>query len=185
MKHIVDKLTNTLFANGVIEEEEKELYTYGLELLLSDVLIGTIMLCIALLTGYVMESILFCSIFYILRAYCGGYHCKSFLQCCIVTTAMYCGVLLLLPYMQINWIWTGITIGNMYVCVKYSPVQHRNRLLSLNELVYCREIARILIGVCGIVYFVAIAFDLLIPYTCISCAMNATGTFIILHKRGK
>ena len=182
MGSIVSKISEALISNGIIQEDDMELYQYGLELLLSDVFIGASMLVIGTITGQLAGSLLFCFSFYTLRAYCGGYHCKSFEQCCFVTIGIFTSFLVSLAFLKINVIMTAATAICACICYKYSPVQHRNRVLSTEEMFRCRSISRVLILISILVYTVAIIKGLIIPYMCISCALIATGILIILYK---
>ena len=82
-----------LVRNRIISEEDREVYIYGLELLLNSLLVvGTIMLLGILFNRILMTSIfliIFCSI----RSYSGGYHANQYWKCYCIGCLAYLSVI--------------------------------------------------------------------------------------------
>ncbi len=79
---IVKKLIHT----GAIKEEEKELYIYGFFVLLSKIVSVCIAIFSGILFGVLFESVVFCTMFILLRGYAGGFHSKNENICTVCTT---------------------------------------------------------------------------------------------------
>ena len=70
-----------------------DIYIYGFELLVSSVIETISLLLIGLLTGKLIDTIIFIISFSSIRVFSGGYHANSYLKCFIVTIAYYLLVL--------------------------------------------------------------------------------------------
>ena len=70
-----------------------DIYIYGFELLVSSVIETISLLLIGLLTGKIIDTIIFIISFSSIRVFSGGYHANSYLKCFIVTVAYYLLVL--------------------------------------------------------------------------------------------
>ena len=70
-----------------------DVYIYGFELLVSSVIETISLLLIGLLTGKIIDTIIFIISFSSIRVFSGGYHANSYLKCFIVTVAYYLLVL--------------------------------------------------------------------------------------------
>lgn len=70
-----------------------DVYIYGFELLVSSVIETISLLLIGLLTGKLIDTIIFIISFSSIRVFSGGYHANSYLKCFIVTVAYYLLVL--------------------------------------------------------------------------------------------
>lgn len=78
---IVDMLCNAL----AMEEDDKELYTYGFFILLSHLFYLAIAVLLGVLLGILTENLLFYIFFMLLRNYAGGFHAKSERVCTLLT----------------------------------------------------------------------------------------------------
>lgn len=84
-----------LIANNIITFENREAYSYGIELFLFKTSLYIIVGVIALITHTLIPSIIFVVSYTLLRQYNGGYHCKTAEMCMIVSILMYLIFLLL------------------------------------------------------------------------------------------
>jgi len=75
------KIALFFISNRIINEEDKEVYEYSLELLLSAVLNFSAVIILAVCTGKIMEASLFVLGFVPLRTLAGGYHAKNHFRC--------------------------------------------------------------------------------------------------------
>lgn len=82
---IAEHITQKLIASSVIEESDKELYSYGFFLLLSSVLYLVVAAIFGSAFGILWESIVFYFLFSILREYAGGIHAKTEHGCMLST----------------------------------------------------------------------------------------------------
>ena len=96
MLHTLSNRMATRLANhGIINSESIEVYVYGLELVFSFFFSSVVILLIGILLSRVWETIVFLTIFVLLRSFTGGYHAKTFTRCAIVTFTTYISVIVL------------------------------------------------------------------------------------------
>ncbi|MCM1228262.1 MAG: accessory gene regulator B family protein [Clostridium sp.] len=84
---MIKKLTNHvleyLISSNVIEndDESKDYYQYGIEITISSLLNIVLIVAIGIVSGNILESILFLSCFVPLRQFTGGFHAKTYFLC--------------------------------------------------------------------------------------------------------
>ncbi|MCQ5128591.1 accessory gene regulator B family protein [Butyricicoccus faecihominis] len=83
------KITAFFIARSIIPSTDREIYEYGFELLIADLINFSAILLIGGLAGQLWYSILYLLIFVGLRSFCGGYHAKTHLRCHICTIGAY------------------------------------------------------------------------------------------------
>ena len=81
MKHIVLRTVSFLFHHGYIQEEDQDVYLYGLDLLLYTVLSYGILLLLGACLGDFSRSFLLLLTFSLLQSNGGGYHANTHLGC--------------------------------------------------------------------------------------------------------
>lgn len=79
-------MTELLLERKVIKNEEKELYGYGLFMLISYIVFSLISILFGILLSIPFLSMLFFLIFCLIRNYAGGIHANSEIKCDIITT---------------------------------------------------------------------------------------------------
>lgn len=83
-----NKLVHTMAESKIIEQDEINVYHFGMQLLLETVISFVIFLIIATLFGSVSEVIIFTTAFGVLRQYGGGGHADKFISCLLIS----CGI---------------------------------------------------------------------------------------------
>lgn len=78
-----------LSENDYIEESEIEMVRFGIELILTQVILYVLLFCIGLLFHRLPETILFILVLTILKKYTGGYHADTFVACTLLTLLNY------------------------------------------------------------------------------------------------
>lgn len=73
----------------VISEEEQIYYTYGIESTLDDLFITSVIFLIGILIGKFQLTVCFFILFTFLHTQTGGYHCKTFRNCFILSIFLY------------------------------------------------------------------------------------------------
>lgn len=119
-----------LCKNSIIEEENVEVYHYGLELILATIFKSIGLMVIAAITGLVVETIIFILFFSGLRLQAGGYHAKSIMGCFIGMvsfTFISISLVKLLPiHNQLNYILLSMIIS-IYLVFTYAPLENENK----------------------------------------------------------
>lgn len=89
MSRLASKVTDVLCRKKLIEEEDREIYEFGYEIIIDN--IGKTL--ILLIAGILLHKLIFTSVFIIvftsLRACCGGYHAKKSWQCDLLTLILW------------------------------------------------------------------------------------------------
>jgi len=133
---IAKQLVAALYSKSVIKDDEVELYTYGLFILLSHLMYFLISLAIGIAFQIIIESILFFVVFFMIRNYAGGIHASSEVLCFISTTfsIVICELLirLLSVYYSIITIIILLCFA-LIIIVLLSPVDSANKPLTKIE----------------------------------------------------
>lgn len=102
MNSVVQRLTNQFVVNGIIRDEDREIYYYGLYqgiLIIANV-VTTIIL--GFLFKMVWQSILFLVAYIPLRIYGGGYHAKTQSRCYLFSVVLTSLVLLAIKFIPMT-----------------------------------------------------------------------------------
>lgn len=111
---LVSRMVNT----GVINEEERAIYTYNLQVIIESLVGHAILLIIAALCGHFLDIFIFLLSFDLLRRSSGGFHCKTNTGCivlsslvCIITVVFQRFIETILLYYQGG----GDSINDIYI----------------------------------------------------------------------
>lgn len=124
-----------LIANKIITFENREAYSYGIELFLFKTSLYIIIAVIALITHTLIPSAIFVVSYMLLRQYNGGYHCKTAEMCMVVSIFMYLIFLLLynLDYGYERMFFLVASVVSILPIFIFSPVENINNPLTSKE----------------------------------------------------
>lgn len=134
LNRISDKLTESWCQKNIIPSEMKEIYRYGLEVLISNVISSLAILALGILFFDIFSTVVFLLIFILLRSYCGGYHADTYLKCFITTNITYLltmGCVYLFPVNLFTVVLT-MSIGVPLLYLR-APVENTNKPLDTTE----------------------------------------------------
>lgn len=134
LSKMAESLTRHLRRHNVINEEDTDIYVYGLELLLSFFFSVSIIMLLGILLNSIFETILFLSVFIFLRCFSGGFHAKTYWMCSLVTFSTYGISLLFSKLVSIHLIGYIIlfVIGTVILAI-FAPIEHPNKKLSQTQ----------------------------------------------------
>lgn len=144
---MAERMTEKLLADGIILREEKEVVSYGLESLKSDLTAAIMTMLIGGCFGLLMEGILLWGLIYPLRKNAGGFHARTRTGCLLLST----GILAVFFACLIKYIWPRnvyilITAIFFVVIICLAPVENPNkRLTQMERDIYGRRARTILI----------------------------------------
>ena len=72
--------------NGIINEDERAIYAYNLQVIIESIVGHAILLIIATLCGHFLDIFVFLLSFDLLRRSTGGFHCKTNIGCITLST---------------------------------------------------------------------------------------------------
>lgn len=152
-----------LAKEGVISENDSELYEYAMY----SFLFGTLPILIAVIWGIILgmlvESILFMLPFILIRKFSGGYHLKSPVCCFVTSVSLVGGALIILRYVVQRSLLVPLTVvvalAGILLCI-LSPIDSASRQLNQHEIRVFRKIARLMTLVSILVYVVFIHIEI-------------------------
>lgn len=164
MSHLIEYMVNVTLnrfnENQIIEKEDEDIYRYGLQILIGSIVKGIIILSIAFITGFLLEAIVFISVFGVLRIQAGGIHADSY-KTCLITTLLFVFASIIIGK-AINskdsiFIFSSLLYISGLIVYMYAPVETPNKPLSDKEVIIYRRRSRItyiilMIGII-IIYF--------------------------------
>jgi accessory gene regulator B len=126
---IIEKLYNLKFINNNIP-----IYRYGTELLVSSVIGFFLIIIIGVISKTFINSLLFLTLFVVLRHRTGGYHSENHLKCNLLLIVTYLGYLFVDRILIDISILDVIGIISLIIIVVYSPLESINkRIKNKNE----------------------------------------------------
>ncbi len=145
MRILIDKIGNRFVRDGIIAEEDKELYTFGMQqgviILLN--IISTII--IGLIFNMVWQSVVFLLAYMPLRSYAGGYHARTQFRCYWIS--LFIAAVALLGMREIHWTSLSALISVIIsACIIFmlAPVEDANKPLDASEkIIYKKKTRRI------------------------------------------
>ena len=168
MEKVAKALTDYIIGKGMIEDDDREIYEYGFQIATE---VGLFILFCVVTTLHLhmyMEAIMFFVIFAPLRSYAGGLHLEKYHSCLILSCLTFCGVLLIVKYIQVSFYFSFIVLLILeYWVFSLYPVENLNRKVDDEENRYFKK---------KLVAFLLL--DLLIAIACI-ILHSSSGIFVI------
>lgn len=164
IKTLSNCIVTRLIRNNIIKDEI-EIYSYGLELLISSAIGIIIISLIAIYTHRIAEGVIYLSGFIFIRKYTGGYHCKTYFTCkCafIGIFILYIGLIAVLKANVLLHILFGLSVLTIWFL---SPCDHENKVLTTDEKNHYKRISKGIISM----YFLII------------CILYAKSSVYIVH----
>lgn len=144
------RIANAWAENHVIPGEEKAVYQYGIELVLSILINLCCLILISIVVGQALAWVFYLLSFVPLRTAGGGYHAPTHATCILITSGMFCGALLLslrLPDASAP-MFCGVTaVFSLVIFGRLAPVAAANKPLTEGEVSWNRKISRLLVCV--------------------------------------
>jgi len=163
MIQTISKSVINIFRNNNIigENEDNEIYAYGLELIISSFINIISVLIISAIMGKFVETIAFFLAFIPIRTYAGGYHAKTHLMCFTILMAVYTIVLVLIFFIPENI--SNISIMGSSVCsfamvAFFAPIEDINKELTNTEKTRYKKISIIIVAIQFITLVLSLLF---------------------------
>ncbi len=150
-------IAEVFIKHSIIKEEEKSVYAYGTELLLSVFLNIIIALIISIITHKVVETFIFTVSFISVRQYIGGYHADTHLKCMITFTATILAFIsavsitpsdIMIPLIVLSVLFSAVSI------LIFSPVEHKNKPLEQELKIRLRK--RSILSLCVVCFLITV-----------------------------
>lgn len=148
MENISEKLVGYMLRNKVISEDDKEIYLFGLVLMLRVLLNTVTLILIGLWFNMLAVSVIFVCFSLFIRSYSGGFHSDNPVICYLISTST---IILLLISIKLQ-IWNVYVSGILVILstvifLIYAPVGHKNKILEdIESKIYRRRLLKIVFG---------------------------------------
>ena len=132
---MINSMVAKLIEKGMLSDEQKEDYVYGLTIVCEKWIVYSILFLIAIFLRHPIEGMIFATAFVSLRQTTGGFHANNFLGCLIGSIVTFflviqVGVPLLIKYRIISFLLVVIST----ICILVlSPINHPNLALTGDE----------------------------------------------------
>ena len=186
LQYISEKMVEKAICNDVISSDDKELYTFAYQTLLSRVVSWGTFLVLGLLFGCLLGTICFMIMFIPLRIFSGGYHEKSYGQCYFTSVVMFLIYIFLYSYLSnyfSNILIATLITFSLILVYFLSPMEDENKPLELDEVKKYRKYSRLIAVLEYIVVNVLMFFNINREFLLFSLfAMLTVGLLLLLSK---
>lgn len=156
--------TDFLVQHHVIQFREMEIYSYGMELLLSTVLnFGFMILNSVFVLQMPLTFIPYTAVYIPFRLSAGGYHAKNHLSCILYTQSTYVLCVLFMKFMATHAVQFTLPIMGVSLLIIWflSPVESKNKPLSQKESKKAKQRSRKLASLFGLFAVIFTYLDML------------------------
>lgn len=127
-----ERITVFFVNKGIVKKEERNIYKYGFELIISAIISFIIMILIGILTDRMIESIFFYTCFILVRTYTGGFHADTHLKCKIAFAGAQVITLLMAEILiRVSILYSIIS---MIICLiliaRFAPIENKNKKIK-------------------------------------------------------
>lgn len=134
--YLAKRITEFFISYDVIKKEDREIYQYGNEIIISSLLDFFILLAFAIGFNDFVNVFLFWIVFFILRKFGGGYHAGTYLKCKIVFSVNIFIVMIIMNDFKYVYNIYLLILMTVFSCVSIfllAPVDNENKPLSETE----------------------------------------------------
>lgn len=182
---IAECIAQNLLASSVIEEGDKELYSYGFFLLITRFFFFVITIIAGFLAFIPGQSILFYMVFVSLRTYAGGVHTRSENTCTILTTlALIVSVfgIKVMGLASSNLIAVYMLVIGSLCILLFSPLDTKEKPLENRERKYYRTISCALTLTFIVISVASQLLSIFVLCYPISCGICLEGILLLVGK---
>ncbi|MEA5083161.1 MAG: accessory gene regulator B family protein [Lachnospiraceae bacterium] len=131
-----------LIEKELIEQDEKEIYIFGLQQGFYFVLNIITAITIGIFMGKAREIIIYILMFIPLRMFAGGYHANSYCSCYIISSVITFFTLKMTTIMEHSFYWLSIGSVSILIIWLLSPIEDKNKPLEKEENKKYQKITR-------------------------------------------
>jgi accessory gene regulator B len=131
-----EKTADALIGSGAVNAQDRDIYVYGMDVLLSTAANTVGILALGFLIGRWAETLLYMAFFTTLRSAAGGYHASTHFRCFLIMLASYSAAMalvVLLPSDISRLAALPITLLAFAIVGMLAPVPHSNRPVGARE----------------------------------------------------
>ena len=151
-----------LIVNKIVDIQQRDIYVYGLEVILLNGSLLIVFLIASLLCGAMINFWAYLIFFLPIRIFSGGYHAKSSESCFVLSTIMYglsIAITVFFPLLYQNWKWIIAGVISILVILVLSPMVNENNPLTESQQKRNRIIVCILLAADLVVFILSYNFN--------------------------
>lgn len=133
---ISSKVCTSLIQNEIINEDDLEIYMYGLTMLLITIGESLGLVLLGIIFGWPKEMIFFTAIFFFMRLQAGGYHASTALRCFLVFVVLSNVPIFLFKNISLirnPIVLIGMLLIALIIFIKLAPQDTKNKPLDEDE----------------------------------------------------
>ena len=173
LSKLSDRIANVFVRRKIISETEKELYVYGLFMLLSHSFFFGYTIIVGLILSCALESLVFFVEFQLIRHYAGGYHASKEVYCDILSSLSLLLSIIVIKTIEVTQTGTLLLVVtglSVVVIGLFSPLDTEEKLLLDFEKLRFRKMSWLILiaeSVVIIISAIADANRIMVP-SCVS-----------------
>lgn len=171
---ISEKFVAKWLLSDSVDADEKELYEYGIFILLSTIFFAGITAILGTLFGLFIQSLLFFAVFVTVRQFAGGIHASSEIKCEVFTSISILLCIVTMHLAQNNDLIIGILLllalifsALIFIC---APIDSEEKTLNKAEFKAYRKRTRLIL--LFVLMALIVSFCLTKKEICIPCCMS-------------
>lgn len=180
-----NQITKSLLKRNVISDEEKELYDYGLFMMISYMVFFLISILFGIVLNILISSILFYISFCLVRNFAGGIHANSEIKCDIITTiSILISEILIkifIDYSLVSLAFVMLIISSVCLCI-FKPVTTSQKEISQQEKLHFHKKVVILSVLAVIISFVSMILNVYNITIALSVGLSLANILLITSK---
>lgn len=190
MTSLANCLSSFFVSRSLIPAEEKHIYTYCFEVVISSILAWGSVICIALFTDTVIRTVFYLAGFFLFRSFAGGYHAETHLGCYILSILAYSLFLIVAAiFPAIHYLIATIVFHILAFVLlwMFSPVDHKNNPFSDELKRHLRKRVKFLLIIFSMMIVLLLLYNhtylaFYLSYGCLQAATSVAVAYILKRK---
>lgn len=136
LKKSAEQMAFFFVKKGIIDEKVTDVYIYGSELLISEMICTLLVIGIGICTGKFIETLLYLASYMPIRIYAGGYHATSHRNCTVIFNLCYVVIFFIvdkLLSLKLDYIIYILSIGSGFIIAILAPIEDLRKPLDERE----------------------------------------------------
>lgn len=133
IEKISEYISDIFVKHSIINQEDRAVYSYGMEILISVLVNILVIVVIAFITEMFIEIFLFTSSFIFIRRYIGGYHADTHRKCICLFAVVLIFFSIVIKHIPVIACTTVLALSFIFSFIFVSllaPVEHKNKPLN-------------------------------------------------------
>lgn len=164
-KRIAISLTKSFIKKNILDEEKREICTYGFEMIIANLTYLLIFVATAAITKTIFVSLFFWLGLFLIRKVAGGHHSNSYFSChCLsmINHILFIVSIKFIPMNVFHYCSYSIFIVAIFSLLLFAPVDHKNKPFIKTEFARFRKYSLIysfILTIVTLLYYVGHCFE--------------------------